>query len=323
MKQEQAAPRAGDTRPRFSVIIPARNERKNIGRCLDSMLALRWRRDDYEVLVIDNGSSDDTVEIARSKGAQVLVQPGVTVAALRNLGARRSRGEILVFIDADCTVAPDWLEAASRYLERDDVVCFGSPPVVPPDATWVQRAWFRVRRKKREVGETQWLESMNMFLRREAFAGCGGFDERLVTCEDYDICIRLGRAGKIMNDERIVAVHHGEAATLAHFFRKERWRGASNLAGMRLHGVSRREVPSLLAPVLHGASLVLLAAACLAPAGMRGYLVLPVLLWHLLLLAKSLRVHLPHLALSSVLQLYLILNVYLLARGAALARAGR
>jgi glycosyltransferase involved in cell wall biosynthesis len=305
----------------FSVIIPARNEEANIGRCLDSIAQVCWDSGRYEVLVIDNGSTDATVAIARSKGARVFEKPGLTISALRNFGASQARGEVLAFIDADCTVAPDWLERASRYLTRRDIACFGSPPGVPEQATWVQKAWCRVRQKKEPVGETDWLESMNLFLRYDLFARCGGFDERLITCEDYDLCVRLSRLGSIVNDSSIVATHHGEAATVAHFFRKERWRGISNFAGVIQHGVTLRELPSVLAPVLHCLlSAALLLAAALAPRGGFLLVVLACLAWQLLLLVRSLRAHGAAWSVPEVLQLYLLLNVYLYARGAALIR---
>ena len=173
---------------RFSVIIPARNEEANIARCVDSLFASDWPPADFEVIVVDHGSSDRTASLAAGRGARLLeARPEANISELRNTGARRARGEMLAFLDADCSVPADWLRQAARYLDRDDVVCFGSPPLVPDRATWVQRAWFLIRRKGRGAGEVAWLESMNMFVRRGAFLAVGGFDERLVTCEDYDL----------------------------------------------------------------------------------------------------------------------------------------
>lgn len=302
----------------FSVIIPAKNEQANIGRCLDSIRAIDWDPAQFEIMVIDNGSSDATREIAGDKGAMVHLKPDLTISGLRNFGARQASGEILAFIDADCTVDRDWLRAASRYLSRPDVVCFGSPPGVPESATWVQSAWFLVRRKKEPVGETDWLESMNMFVRRENFLSLGGFDETLVTCEDYDLSLRMKKLGQLVNDSRIVATHHGEASTIRHFFRKERWRGRSNIAGVLQHGVVASEIPSLAAPALH---CLLLFGVLLSPivAGTRAFLCLLLLmaLWEGVLLLKSFHTQWPVATLPRVVQLFWLLNVYLFARGVA------
>lgn len=307
----------------FSVVIPAKNERENIGRCLDSIFQVDWDPEEYEVIVIDNGSSDDTPLIAAEKGAKVYLQPDLTISGLRNFGASMAKGELLAFMDADCTVEPSWLRAASRYLGAEDIVCFGSPPQVPPEATWVQQAWYQVRRKKEEVGETAWLESMNMFVRREAFSRCQGFDEHLATCEDYDISLRLKALGKVITDSRVVAYHFGEARTVAHFFRKERWRGIGNLRGVLRHGVKAGELPSILLPVLHCLALFSLPLSLLlrAPLGATTpvFVAALFLAWQAFLLCVSLARYYRK-SLRLVPQIYLLLNVYYLARGVAMLR---
>ncbi|GAW65960.1 glycosyl transferase [Geoanaerobacter pelophilus] len=307
----------------FSVIIPAKNERENIGRCLDSIFQVDWDPAQYEVIVVDNGSSDDTPLIAAQKGAKVYLQPELTISGLRNFGASMAKGEILAFMDADCTVDPSWLGEASRYLDAEEIVCFGSPPQVPPDATWVQKAWYQVRRKKEELGETAWLESMNMFVRREAFSRCRGFDEELATCEDYDISLRLKALGKVYADSRLVAYHYGEARTVAHFFRKERWRGIGNLKGVFRHGVKTGELPSVILPVLHCLALFSLPLAILLRAPLGGAPTAIVaaffLAWQAFLLFISLARYYRK-APQHVPQIYVLLNVYYLARGMAMLR---
>lgn len=232
-----------------SIIIPAKNEETNIESCLKSILSIDYPREEYEVIVVDNGSTDATVSIAQSLGAVVHGKPGLKISALRNFGAKIAKGSILTFIDADCTVDPDWLQQAEKYFHRNDIVCFGSAPRIPDEPTWVQNTWYAVRRKKDEVVETAWLESMNMFIPQSIFEQVGGFNESLVTCEDVDLSYRLAMHGKILSDQRIKAVHHGEAENLREFFRKERWRGKSNYKGVRQHGFRIDELPSLVLPI--------------------------------------------------------------------------
>ncbi|MBP1728972.1 MAG: glycosyl transferase family 2 [Deltaproteobacteria bacterium] len=308
----------------FSVIIPAKNEAANIGRCLDSINQVTWDNNCYEVIVVDNGSTDQTVEIAVKKGARVFIRPELTISGLRNFGAEQASGEILVFIDADCTVFTSWLVKASAYLMRKDVACFGSPPIVPEDGSWIPKAWFAVRKKRADLCETDWLESMNMFVRRDAFAASGGFDEALITCEDYDLSVRLQKYGTIISDSSIVAVHHGEAATVGHFFRKELWRGKSNFSGMMQHGLTLSEIPSLIAPSLHCVLWI-----CWLISSLTGISVVAVvmsmllLIWQVFLLLACLRKLRPQLSVTSLLQLLFLLNIYLFARGAGVFSSGR
>ena len=308
----------------FSIIIPAKNEERNIDRCLQSILSIDWPRDDFEILVIDNGSSDRTAAIAESFGARVYVQPGATIAGLRNFGAEQAQGSVLVFMDADCTVASTWLQEAARYLDRQEVVGFGNPPIVPELSTWVQRAWFPVRQKA-GTGDTTWLESMNMFVRREIFVQVGGFNKDLITCEDYDLSLRLKEFGRLVSDDRIIAVHHGEAATIPHFFRKESWRARSNFKGLGSHAFLWRELPSVLTPLIY-----CLLALMVVGVGVAGLLyfgdstnsiaVVLLLCWQLplgLLAAWKVR---RSWSASGAIQLYILLNVYFLARGVAVLR---
>ena len=309
----------------FSIIIPAKNEEKNIGRCVDSIQCVKWKRTELEIIVVDNGSSDRTVDIARGKGAQVFARPGVTVSALRNYGASQSKGRVLVFLDADCVVPENWLEEASRYLERRDVVCFGNPPGIQSNANWMQRAWYQVRRKEILTGDAEWLESMNMFVRRESFEAVRGFGEDLVTCEDYDLSLRLKQIGRVLFDQRIAAVHLGEAATIGHFWRKERWRGTSNLKGLSIHGLSRKEAPSLVLPVIHClCGLAILAGAVIVitkSGGVHGrYLAFLFLIWQVPLMTLAVWKSRNSGNIFLALHLYILLNVYLTARGSAMLR---
>ena len=309
----------------FSIIIPAKNEEFNMGQCLDSINQVDYEKGRYEIIVVDNGSSDRTVDVAANKGAAVFVQPDLTIAALRNFGARMAKGKILAFLDADCTVAADWLNAAARYLDDTSIAVYGSAPRVPDQATWVQRVWFSIRKKDQPLAPVDWLESMNMFIPREIFLSIEGFDEQLITCEDYELCLRLQAQGQILSDQRIMAVHHGEARDIPHFFRKERWRATSNRSRLLSGQVGLKEYPSLLLPLVY----CLLALTCLImlvlfglfdASGINVGMVALVLIWQAPLLALAGWKIRHALTLTGVFQLYALLNVYFLARGLACLR---
>jgi glycosyltransferase involved in cell wall biosynthesis len=240
-----------------SVVIPAKNEEAYIANCLASLAALHFPAERYEVIVADNGSTDQTVSIAESWAVKVANLPEKkSISAVRNGGALQASGDILVFLDADCTVAPDWLLQAERYFDRNDVACFGSSPIIPEKATWVEQTWFLVRESHRQVFEREWQESTNMFIPKAVFEKAGGFNEKLKTCEDVDLSYRLAKFGKIIADKRIVAVHHRDPKSIREFFFKEKWRGKNNYSGFFQHGIKVSELPSLLLPLYYTAMLL-------------------------------------------------------------------
>ena len=94
-----------------AVVIPVWNGEAVLGRCLDALARQTLPRDAYQIIVVDNGSSDATPEIARSyPGVELLEEPRPGSYVARNLGIERVQAPITVFTDADCEPAPDWLE---------------------------------------------------------------------------------------------------------------------------------------------------------------------------------------------------------------------
>lgn len=308
----------------LSIIIPVKNEAVNLRACLDSIRQADSTSINYEILVIDNGSDDATVGVAKEFEALVHVVPDVTVAGLRNVGAGHAKGTILVFIDADCTVGYDWFKFIAPYLSDDAAKVFGSPPGIPVMSTWVQKCWYQIRRRgsvDNPVVDVDWLESMNLFVRQDLFAKVGGFDVNLVTCEDYDLCMRLKKHSDITSDARIQAVHHGEAKTIQRFYEKERWRGVSNLSGFRSHDFSLAELPSLLFPLAQLSAIVIVLIALLLaifdyiPIG---WCMLLILCWQIPLLYLAFKKNKTRSALLETGGIWLLVNVYLIARGQSL-----
>lgn len=253
--------------PTLSVIIPVKNAWKNLERLLTSFQRLEPVPGGMEVVVCDNGSSDQTPEVARRFGAQVLDLPRISIAALRNTGAAHSRGKILAFVDSDCEVGPQWGVRGIDQLELPGVTAAGCYPSPPKTATWVQELWTLRERLRPPIHDAHWLPSMNLLIHRPAFQAIGGFDESLSTCEDVDFCYRLrARGGRIRWDNRIDVIHHGEPETLKRLFEKERWHGQDNYRGVLKHGLRWEEVPSLvIPPLVLGAVVIPVSTALLSP----------------------------------------------------------
>jgi glycosyltransferase involved in cell wall biosynthesis len=216
-----------------SIIIPALNEERFIGQCLQALTRLDFPKDSFEVIFIDNGSTDRTVEIASSfspaLNLTVLRKPGIRISAMRNLGASKAGGQILAFLDADCIVPPHWLKAATALLAHEDIGVLGSHHLIPQESTWVARAWFGGMELEKQ-GDLAWVGSHNMIIARSTFERIGGFDESIQTNEDCELCERIRSAGlRVAGDAAVAVVHLGTPQTLTAFYRTERWHATDSL----------------------------------------------------------------------------------------------
>lgn len=124
----------------FSIIIPAYNEEKYIGRCLKSILSQEWLPE-CEIIVVDNKSSDKTAEIVRKNFSQVklVFEPKKRVAIARNRGAKEARGEILIFIDADVIAPKDHFKKILAEFKKDQRLIALSGPYFFSDGSLYTR----------------------------------------------------------------------------------------------------------------------------------------------------------------------------------------
>jgi glycosyltransferase involved in cell wall biosynthesis len=308
---------------KVSVIIPVRNDSKRLEVCLASLNRLP---NSPEIVVVDNGSTDNSALVAEAMGAVTLIYPELRVGALRNRGVEHCSGDVLAFVDSDHEVPEDWLERGLETLsEAKDVVACGSYCLAPENGTWVQKTWaiHRLRGPVR-VDSIEWLGSGNLFVLRSAFESIGGFRENLTASEDVDLCHRLVQtSGRIVADKGIRNVHHGEPKTLLEFIRKEYWRGSSGLKAWILQGFPVRDLPSFLWPLWHAGffliTLSLLGIVSFRPSSL-GFFVL--LASFGLLLTPSILLAIKTCAqeqrLSDIHRLAILYFVYGMTRAAAL-----
>jgi glycosyltransferase involved in cell wall biosynthesis len=244
---------------RVSFIIPVRNDATQLERCLRSIRSSGYPPDLLQILVIDNGSTDGSQSVAARLGATVVAMPERRIAYLRNRGAALATGDVLAFVDADHEIDPGWIATAVETLQDPDVAAAGALCSAPGDATWVQQHYEVLRGRPKGRHDVEWLGSGNLAVRRPAFEAVGGFDRSLETCEDVDLCNRLRAAGyRIVSDERLKNIHHGDPRTLSALFKGELWRGRDNLRVSLRGPFSWRALPSVVVPMF-GALMVVAA----------------------------------------------------------------
>lgn len=210
----------------ISIIIPAFNEENYISYCLESIAKLNNVSLDKEIIVVDNGSSDNTREISKSYNAKVLLKKEGTIGSLRNYGAKTSKGDFIAFLDADCVVPVDWLGKASKYLNEENRAILGFRLSIPKNSNWVAQSWDLLFAKRNVTSEVDWIPSGNMIMTREAFSLINGFDETLESNEDYDFCFRVKNQGyKLISCSETSVVHLRPPDSLTQLFRKELWHG--------------------------------------------------------------------------------------------------
>jgi glycosyltransferase involved in cell wall biosynthesis len=199
--------------PLVSVIIPTYNRARLVQEALASVEAQTFR--DFEVLVVDDGSTDDTAEaLALQRGVRVLRHRSRQgVAAARNLGIAAARGEWLAFLDSDDLWLPDKLARQIAYLEQrpDLLLC-------QTDETWVRNG-VRVNKptSHRKLAGEIFLPSLErcmispsaVILHRRLIEEHGGFDEALPAAEDYDLWLRLTWRYKVGLVEAPLVVKRG------------------------------------------------------------------------------------------------------------------
>jgi GT2 family glycosyltransferase len=181
-----------------SVIIPALNEEKYLPRCLES-LSRQSREDQFEIIVVDGGSTDRTVEVAKEHSDKVIVEQS-PVGVARNLGAEHAQGKILAFIDADTVACERWVEEIARTFDSTNAAGV-TGPTLPYEGTELDRLAYHVatgwaQRLSLKLGCPH-VAGFNCAYRRRPFWDAGGFDENRVLSEDVTLSLRMRHQGPI------------------------------------------------------------------------------------------------------------------------------
>ena len=210
--------------PRYSVIVPAYQAAGTLPACLAALAQQSAAPDAYEVIVVDDGSADETASIARAAGVTTIVQPHAGAATARNRGAAAARGDLLLFTDADCAPVEGWIEAI--------VAPFSDPEVAGAKGTYLSRQRSIVARftqleyedrYDRMLGSERidFIDTYSAAYRRDIFLANDGFDSRFLINEDQEFAFRLAEKGYKLVFAPAAQVYHQHNRTLAQYIRRK------------------------------------------------------------------------------------------------------
>jgi len=199
-----------------ALVIPAHNAKHTIGPCLDAVVPLLGR-ELSEIVVVDDGSTDRTAQIAARYPVQVVRGEGEGPSAARNRGWRATSAERVWFVDADCVAAIDALPQLVEVLEASDCAGVGgSYANASPDSWLASLIDDEIALRHDAMSErVDYLATFNVLYRRSALDKVGGFDETLIRAEDVDLAWRLLAA-----DETLRFVRESR---VAHFHERRLW----------------------------------------------------------------------------------------------------
>ena len=214
--------------PKASVVVAAYNAEATLGECLDSLAHLNYP--DYETIVVDDGSSDTTAEVATRAGVRVLSVEHRGLAAARNSAIEAAAGSCVAFIDADARADRDWLYHLVETLSRRDAAAAGGPNFAPPPGSALAAAIAAAPGQPREVrAGDDTLEQVcgcNMIVDKAAAQAAGGFDPMFIAAgDDVDFSWRLAERKLTIASAPAAVVIHERRPTLGAYVRQQRGYG--------------------------------------------------------------------------------------------------
>ena len=187
--------------PTISVVVPAYNEEKYIGECLLALKNQTYPKDRYEVIVVDNNSTDNTAAIAKEFGVRIVGCQVQGVAAARVAGSEACDKDIIAQTDADSAPRADWLEKIANHFTKDHnlIGCTGAAYLrgVNPIFSKASFSIFNTFQRFNFLISKPTFSGFNFAVRRQSYKEVGGIDPNIVSAEDVDLSFRLKKAGKI------------------------------------------------------------------------------------------------------------------------------
>jgi O-antigen biosynthesis protein len=211
--------------PMFSVVVCSFNGSRTIGECLEAISNLRYPA--FEVIVVDDGSEDETAAIAAQHAVRLIRTPNRGLSHARNVGWQAAKGEIVAYIDDDAYPDPDWLTYLAETFWNRGYAGVGGPNIPPPNdgpiAACVARSPGGPQHVLLTDTEAEHIPGCNMAFLRSALEAVGGFDVQFrVAGDDVDMCWRLQERGWKLGFSPSAQVWHHRRNSLRTYWRQQK-----------------------------------------------------------------------------------------------------
>jgi len=300
-----------DQEPPFvSIILPVFNEERYLESCLKTLRQVGYPKDKYEIITVDNGSADNSFDIAKKHADLALCLPDVNVGAVRNFGVKHAKGEVLAFLDSDCLVPGNWLYQGVGLLHSEEKHVYGGSLNLRENPYWIEKFWL-LSDNTDKVPQHDLLGSC-IFIRKEAFHEAGGFDESVTSGEDSALSnTLLGLGYKVKIDPSLGVVHLGNPTTVRGFIKRQIWHSENYVKAFR--DSMKDKVFWLIIIYIVGVLGLFVSAFVTFPGAM--FFFAAIILPPLILSAKRIvRANFKPKSLSDIVSIYIIDNLYLIGR---------
>ncbi|MCD6384878.1 glycosyltransferase [Candidatus Sumerlaeota bacterium] len=229
---------------KISIIVIVYNAEKTIKECLESLVHLRFPGSKFEIIVVDNASTDSTPAIIRSFPVTYVYEARRNRASARNAGIRSASGDIIAFIDADCVAHPDWLERLVAKFDTDDKIGGVAGALLSEPQSLVEKyiAYRRIVDQEKMLDKGRCCSppfalTANLAIRRKVLDTIGLFDDENlpITGEDADLCWRMQWAGFRLVYEPHAIVWHKHRSSIRQLFLQTYGYGFSNVSLFAKH----------------------------------------------------------------------------------------
>ena len=236
----------------ISFIIPHKGRELFLLKTIESVVQQTFDLSRIEIIIVTQNKqlSDDIHSLGQGISLSVHTRPASeTISSLRNFGVEKSTGKYLAFLDADISLSPNWAECMLDTLNTGKSRVISSAiQINSPSAPPLEKIRTALSNAVTDHN-VSFLPGRNLFLTRDTFDKVGGFPEHLITCEDYYFTDRANQLGDLYYTSAASYIHLGEDKHFNEMFKKEVWRGQSNLLSIKGRKIPLSEIPSFIIPI--------------------------------------------------------------------------